>query len=285
MHPKWKTANEQHMCRVLDDIKERLIPRKGTFTSSLYSNGCMGKTNSIARLEHVRVYITLSHPRRGTLSITLISPSGTKSELLKERDRDIASKGFQNWPFMTVFSWGENPRGNWTLIVRSHGNYEGEFKTWSLILYGTWEDDHRQITAAEQKICSSSCKKNCPVSFGEVCQGCSVYCDCEKGECLRFCDEEDEVDEKARHCLSPLYKGSKNTDDPGAGEMSTFVKWLIIFSLLAVFMATVLIIYLLKVSGKLCWARPIIDKNTVQQNASYAATDSLNNPNGNETLA
>ena len=36
-------------------------------------------------LEHVVVRITITHPRRGDLSINLTSPSGTKSQLLANR--------------------------------------------------------------------------------------------------------------------------------------------------------------------------------------------------------
>ena len=273
-HPKWKTANEQHVCRELGGIGDKAIPGQGTLTLTLTSKGCLGKSNHIMRLEHVRVYITISHPRRGALGITLVSPSGTASDLLRKRDRDISSDGFQNWPFMSVFFWGENPRGNWTLKITNHEEYEGTFKTWSMILYGTVDANHK-ITAAEKEVCFKNCKKSCPVSFGEVCHNCSLYCDCETGECLRYCHEEDEVDEKRRHCLSPTYKNI-NLPDSDSDEVSTFVKWLIIFSLLGVLMVTVLIIYFLKVSGRLCWrTRPLTDNtNAVEKNAGHSANDS-----------
>ena len=294
----------------------------------------MGKTNCITRLEHVRVYLTLSHPRRGALSITLISPSGTRSELLKQRDEDYSSDGFQNWPFMTVFSWDENPHGIWTIQVSDHGNYQGHFRRWSLRLYGTCVETNYNITATEKQSCKEHCKVNCPNKpFAYVCKNCSQYCHCDTGECVALCDEDDVVDEKAKQCLSAksltmddeatctkncprkcpfnkycncltgrcmaicgkdnkvnekrkhcfpsagTYPGDNEEEEYSSGELSTFVKWLIIFSLLAILLATVLIMYLFKASGKFCWARPDINKKSVQRNVSYAPV-SLNNPEG-----
>ena len=42
---------------------------------------------------------------------------GTSAILLAERERDISPKGFKNWDFMSVHTWGENPIGTWTLRI------------------------------------------------------------------------------------------------------------------------------------------------------------------------
>lgn len=42
---------------------------------------------------------------------------GTKVELLAPRKLDVSSDGFNNWTFMSVMTWGENPNGIWTLTV------------------------------------------------------------------------------------------------------------------------------------------------------------------------
>ena len=43
------------------------------------------RTDAIDRLEHVQVILTLRNKRRGDLAISLTSPMGTKSKLLKRR--------------------------------------------------------------------------------------------------------------------------------------------------------------------------------------------------------
>jgi hypothetical protein len=103
---------------------------------------------------------------------------------------------------------------------------------------------------------------------------------------MKFCGKEAKVDEKKRHCSPPPNSHSgdpgDSEDEQSTGELSTFVKWLIIFSLLAILLATVLIMYLFKASGKFCWARPTtMNKNSVQRNVSYAPV-SLDNPEGNK---
>jgi subtilisin-like proprotein convertase family protein len=37
--------------------------------------------------------------------------------LLSERENDLSSDGFNNWPFMSVHTWGENPSGIWKLRI------------------------------------------------------------------------------------------------------------------------------------------------------------------------
>ena len=197
--PNWKTAAEHHMCREHDHTDNLKIPARGTLTSSIVSTGCAGKTNCVTKLEHVRVYVTLNHKSRGSLRIVLISPAGTRSELLAPRDRDYSKDGFQNWPFMTVFSWGENPVGTWKIEVTDTKGLMGEFKKWSIRLYGTCED-RRNITPADGEICSKNCKKGCQEPFNKLCPNCSLFCHCDMGECLSLCNPDDDVNQDTKEC-------------------------------------------------------------------------------------
>lgn len=79
-------------------------------------DGC-GHGQSVRHLEHVVVVISLTHPSRGDVELTLVSPSGTKSKLLPYRRKDKSTVGFLSWQFMTVHNWGENPEGVWHFIV------------------------------------------------------------------------------------------------------------------------------------------------------------------------
>lgn len=297
--PDWKTAAEQHMCREQDHTDNKKIPAKGTLTSSIVSTGCMGKTNCVMKLEHVRVYVTLKHKSRGALKIVLTSPAGTRSELLAPRDRDYSSHGFQNWPFMTVFSWGENPAGTWKIEVSDTKGFEGEFTKWSIRLYGTCED-LRNITPNDSKMCSKVCKKGCAKPFNSLCPNCTLFCHCDYGECLPLCNPEDEVDQEKRHCKKSPKLGFTEDDEGGFYStaspttvimlheqgISTFVKLLIIFILVAVLLTAVLIMWHFKISQKVCWAIPdkITNQNRAisQTNVGYwpvSVTPEVNNQN------
>lgn len=280
--PTWRPAAEQHMCREQDHTDNKKIPAKGTLTSSIISSGCSSKTNCVMKLEHVRVYITLSHKSRGSLRIILTSPAGTKSELLAPRDRDYSSHGFQNWPFMTVFSWDENPAGLWKLEVTDTKGFEGEFKKWSIRLYGTCED-HRNITPTDSKMCNKVCRKGCEEPFNDLCPNCSMLCHCDLGKCLPLCNPDDDVDQEQKECRKSAQAGgiSADDDDEDGGEqdvtktpttttlhekgISTFMKLLIIFILVAIILTAVLIMWHFKISQKVCWAIP--DKITNQNHA------------------
>lgn len=42
---------------------------------------------------------------------------GTKVQILKPRELDDSTAGFEKWKFMSVASWGEDPRGSWILDI------------------------------------------------------------------------------------------------------------------------------------------------------------------------
>uniref|UniRef100_A0A8C7Z3M8 Proprotein convertase subtilisin/kexin type 5b n=1 Tax=Oryzias sinensis TaxID=183150 RepID=A0A8C7Z3M8_9TELE len=108
------------------------------------ATGCADNPNQhVIYLEHVVVRITITHPRRGDLSINLTSPSGTKSQLLANRLFDHSMEGFKNWEFMTTHCWGEKAAGDWVLEIYDSPSQlrsqkvPGKLKEWSLVLYGT----------------------------------------------------------------------------------------------------------------------------------------------------
>lgn len=43
--------------------------------------------------------------------------TGTTSQLMEVRRGDHSGDGFISWPFLTLQFWGENPTGEWTVIV------------------------------------------------------------------------------------------------------------------------------------------------------------------------
>lgn len=90
----------------------------------------------LKHLEHVLAVISLESGIRGQLRINLLSPSGTKSNLLEFRKKDRSLKGFTKWPFMSVHFWSENPVGTWYLEVINNSTQEVHLIDWQLQLFG-----------------------------------------------------------------------------------------------------------------------------------------------------
>jgi len=109
-------------------------------TSSRSAKMQVTDTGDVNFLEHVQAHITLTAARRGDVQIFLTSPQGTKSQLLARRPHDTSRAGFQDWPFLTVFCWGENPMGQWKLEVQNDGRYQIQLHAWSLTFSGTTTD-------------------------------------------------------------------------------------------------------------------------------------------------
>uniref|UniRef100_A0A3Q2T8Q9 Proprotein convertase subtilisin/kexin type 5b n=1 Tax=Fundulus heteroclitus TaxID=8078 RepID=A0A3Q2T8Q9_FUNHE len=110
---QWKQVPVQHVCVETADRQIR-----NSLPLFVSATGCSDNPNlKVIYLEHVVVRITITHPRRGDLSINLTSPSGTKSQLLANRLFDHSMEGFKNWEFMTTHCWGEKAAGDWILEI------------------------------------------------------------------------------------------------------------------------------------------------------------------------
>ncbi|XP_069608109.1 neuroendocrine convertase 1 [Ranitomeya imitator] len=137
----WKGVPEKKECIVKDsDFTPRLLKSEDEITIEIPTKACKGQDNYIKSLEHLQLEATIEYTRRGDLHITLTSPSGTKTVLLTERQRDISTNGFKNWDFMSVHTWGEDPAGTWTVKisdVSDRKQNEGRIVSWKLILHGT----------------------------------------------------------------------------------------------------------------------------------------------------
>uniref|UniRef100_A0AAX7U8J0 P/Homo B domain-containing protein n=1 Tax=Astatotilapia calliptera TaxID=8154 RepID=A0AAX7U8J0_ASTCA len=144
---RWKQVPSQHECAEEAAIQLSRLIHPGSVLMSVHeTTGCSSKApQHVAYVEHVVVRVNISHGRRGDLSITLTSPSGTTSQLLANRPLDNSTEGFQNWEFMTAHCWGEQAAGEWTLKIqdtpsqKKDGSKLGVLEKWSLVIYGTAE--------------------------------------------------------------------------------------------------------------------------------------------------
>lgn len=92
------------------------------------------------RSEHVVLNLDVEHANRTELEVTLISPSGTSSEILDNFIGDEANISY-DFPMSTVRNWGEKFPGVWRVRIRDTvvGNV-GELKQIKLTVYGTTPD-------------------------------------------------------------------------------------------------------------------------------------------------
>uniref|UniRef100_A0A8C2W0A0 Proprotein convertase subtilisin/kexin type 6 n=2 Tax=Chinchilla lanigera TaxID=34839 RepID=A0A8C2W0A0_CHILA len=155
---KWRAVPSQHVCIATSDKRPRSIPIVQVLRTTALTNACADHSDQrVVHLEHVVVRISISHPRRGDLQIHLISPSGTKSQLLAKRLLDFSNEGFTNWEFMTVHCWGEKAEGEWTLEIQDlpsqvrNPEKQGKLKEWTLILYGTAEHPYHTFSSHQSR--------------------------------------------------------------------------------------------------------------------------------------
>ena len=96
-----QTRLESHRMDVNKEVPQEGNHLNLTFDVSLQDLQRVG----LSRLEHVTITFTLSHSRRGDVSMNLVSPKGILSELLVGRPKDNDPSGFKNWTVMSVKHW------------------------------------------------------------------------------------------------------------------------------------------------------------------------------------
>lgn len=138
----WTTVPDKTICKA--DVA-KVIDKKLAYGNTRRlrfetEDECRSAGNEITFLEHVEIEVTLEYSLRGALQMHLTAPSGTKVQILKPRKLDDSAAGFEKWKFMSVASWGEDPRGSWFLDIHDEigpGENNGTIKAFTLILHGT----------------------------------------------------------------------------------------------------------------------------------------------------
>jgi len=143
----------------------------------------------LAYLEHAQAITTISLAagQRKGISIKLTSAMGTTSILLSHRRLDSHFDGFHQWPFMTVHSWGEDPRGSWTFTIETNSGTRVSLDALQLVLYGTL-----QVPVAVQNIpseCHAQCNGGCAKAGARYCDTCRNVRMASTLECVDSCPE------------------------------------------------------------------------------------------------
>jgi len=150
----WRSVPARFHCQGGAVTTPRPIPTNGTLTLTLDTRNCQGSETEVNYLEHVQAVISLNSTRRGDVEMFLTSPMGTRSMILSRRPNDDDGRdGFTKWPFMTTHTWGEDPRGVWTLEVRfnsPNAKQSGWLREWTLMLHGTRDAPYIDLPAGDQ---------------------------------------------------------------------------------------------------------------------------------------
>jgi Ca2+-binding RTX toxin-like protein/subtilisin family serine protease len=89
------------------------------------------------QIDWVEVDLNITHPWRGDLVVTLISPNGTESVLVNRPSNGNDSGDNIVFNLSSTHHWGESSAGNWTLRVSDlSGGDVGILNGWRLNLYG-----------------------------------------------------------------------------------------------------------------------------------------------------
>lgn len=130
-----------------------------------------------------------AHTKRGDIRVELWSPHGTHSILLPYRRYDFINEiGYDNWPFMSVHFWGENPTGTWTLKI-SFKSTTGSVRmsNLSVILHGTAVTPEAVSNISSQ--CDSTCAHGCSGLGPENCDACLEFRVAATLECVTECPQ------------------------------------------------------------------------------------------------
>lgn len=93
------------------------------------SDACSNTSNHVKYLEHVELDVNLTCNNISEIRLSLVSPLGTKIGLLTKltisKTERVKYENFQ-WTFMSVHFWGEDPQGDWKLLLQGNENDFGK---------------------------------------------------------------------------------------------------------------------------------------------------------------
>ena len=124
----------------------------------------------------------------------------------------VNTKGYNNWEFLSVHFWGENPIGNWKL----RSSYKSTIgvvtvSNMSVTFFGT--EAVPASVSSTRSHCSEECDYKCSYDSGlEICDICKSKRDSETLKCLTVCPEGN--DEISNYCIKSnstcFYNSSAN---------------------------------------------------------------------------
>uniref|UniRef100_A0A7M5X1B5 P/Homo B domain-containing protein n=1 Tax=Clytia hemisphaerica TaxID=252671 RepID=A0A7M5X1B5_9CNID len=212
MAEKWPTIGEQHVC-----VKEKeVLYPQNRFNKSqplvlhLNTTACHGTKQYIKYIEHVQLVASLFHYKRGATEISIQSPMGTISWVLRRRDRDDMPGNFNQWKFLSTHFWGEDPRGMWKVSFYSTGSSSGQGQGFAqemkLRIYGTeekpGEDTSKKI---DSSLCHAECSSYCTGTENHECDSCKnlhYLDDSGTKHCVATCPAKMYLDNEKKQCLS-----------------------------------------------------------------------------------
>nr|P29145.1 RecName: Full=PC3-like endoprotease variant B; AltName: Full=SPC3; Flags: Precursor [Hydra vulgaris]AAA29215.1 Kex2-like endoprotease [Hydra vulgaris] len=149
----WKNLPAQRKCTAASGFDHQDIPRGDSLFINIPTVACESSSAQIAKVEHVVLTVSFVHRRRGDVSIDLISPKDTKSQMLSPRKYDDSDEGLDEWSFMTVYNWGENPKGIWRLKITDNPNQDDVMNLFN----GDNTDD---VESLEERVIDTQTKQN-----------------------------------------------------------------------------------------------------------------------------
>uniref|UniRef100_A0A8C3KD53 Proprotein convertase subtilisin/kexin type 6 n=1 Tax=Calidris pygmaea TaxID=425635 RepID=A0A8C3KD53_9CHAR len=223
---KWKAVPPQHVCVGSLDRVPKYIRADHVLRASTLSSACADhRDQHVLYLEHVVVRLSISHPRRGDLQISLVSPAGTRSQLLARRVFDHSNEGFKGWEFMTVHCWGERAAGEWTLEIHdtpSQVRNPGVLRaSWQWGLGGCSASPLAELVSPSPGPCHPECgDQGCDGPNADQCLNCIHYSlgSVKTGRmCVSSCPAGFFGDKGARRCRR-CYKGCERCVGRGANQ-------------------------------------------------------------------
>ena len=160
----------------------------------------------IRYLEHVVIKMTIEvmgnvdEKNRGDIAVDLTSPNGLTAAVLKFRIRDRTSEGYNDWSFMSVMFWGEDPTGEWRVnVITATSATVARVSGVELTFYGVSTTPEAVANIPDE--CHSDCRRGCAGEGSNFCDSCVKLRNAYTLECVDECPSG--YTERNGYCYDP----------------------------------------------------------------------------------
>ncbi|KII73767.1 Neuroendocrine convertase 1 [Thelohanellus kitauei] len=137
--PSYRRLSPQKTCRTPTFQPNLECDGRCVIHSTIFTSGCLGQVSVLDIIEVVIITLSIDSSLRGSLKVTLTSPTGTSVPLLEPRRLDTSKEALKEWDIKVLSTYDERVSGEWKMDIDVPAGVKTKLISWGMTLHGRYE--------------------------------------------------------------------------------------------------------------------------------------------------